>query len=471
VEGDDSTIKYTDDRVRVRVTIAEAGNGKVEATKCEYLTDAVFTNEYEAEGSLTLNGTKELKSSSGREMTVEKQEFNFVVKEGDTRVATGFTTGEDGKIAFTEIKYFASDIGDHTYVISENEGTDPSVQYTAAPVIVKVNVFDKGDGKLGTTVIYNNDENATEAKFVNGYEAASGSITLQGTKTLTGNRSSAVAADEFTFSVKETVDGVPTEVATGNTLAGGSIEFTPISYTRDDIGKTHTYVISENKGTDTTIEYTAAPVTVKVTVSDTGGKELSAVATYTNTDGTTNEAKFVNAYKATGSLTLTGTKELTGGRGSAIKAEEFEFKVLDAKGNKVATGLTKEGSNSSAQIQFTPVSGALSDGATFHYTQDDIGKTYTYVISEVKGTDTTIDYTEDTVTVTVTVSDAGAGQLNVTAKYGDNGTEAKFVNEYHMPAPTGIRVDILPYIMLIAIAICLGILLTICRRRRRLVRR
>jgi pilin isopeptide linkage protein len=175
VEGEDPTIKYTTDRVRVKVTIAEVGNGKVAATKYEYLTDpAEFTNEYEAEGSLTLHGKKELTSSLGS-MTVSADEFEFEVKEGNTVVATG-TTEKGGNIKFTDITYFASDIGEHTYVISEVKGDEPYVKYTADPVTVKVTVRDTSNdadgvaGKLTATAEYpkNADgSDATEAKFVN----------------------------------------------------------------------------------------------------------------------------------------------------------------------------------------------------------------------------------------------------------------------------------------------------------------
>jgi hypothetical protein len=113
VAGDDPTIKYTTDRVRIKVTIAEDGKGGVKATNYEYLTDSVFTNEYKAEGSVTLEGTKVLKKeNTGKETSVYKGEFNFIVKEGKTQVATG-TTEDDGSITFTEITYDASDIGVH----------------------------------------------------------------------------------------------------------------------------------------------------------------------------------------------------------------------------------------------------------------------------------------------------------------------------------------------------------------------
>jgi pilin isopeptide linkage protein len=154
VAGDDPTITYTTERVRYKVTIAEAGNGKVKATSCEPITDTVFTNEYKASGSATLEGTKILESAStGKASTMYKGEFNFVVKEGDTKVATG-TNEVDGSITFTDITYDASDIGVHTYIISEKNEGKPFITYTENTVKVQVTVTDAGDGKLATDVQY-----------------------------------------------------------------------------------------------------------------------------------------------------------------------------------------------------------------------------------------------------------------------------------------------------------------------------
>jgi hypothetical protein len=79
--------------------------------------------------------------------------------------------------------------------------------------------------------------------------------------------------------------------------------------------------------------------------------------------------------------------------------------------------------------------------------------------------------------VTVTVNDGGNGTISTTEKYSNaageelKSNEVKFVNEYHLPVPTGIRVDILSYVMMIAIAACQIMLLTIYKRKKRSVRR
>jgi pilin isopeptide linkage protein len=148
---------------------------------------------------------------------------------------------------------------------------------------------------------------------------------------------------------------------------------------------------------------------------------------------------------------------------------------VDGVTNEVATGTTLAGTGDTATIRFVRKAGALENGATFSYTAADIG-THTYVITEDEKEDALIDYDTKEVTVTVIVTDNGNGTLNTEVEYPENAdgteaTEVKFVNTYHIPVPTGVRVDILPYVMMIAIAVCPIMLLTICKRKKRSVRR
>jgi pilin isopeptide linkage protein len=396
IKGEDGSITYTSDSVKVTVVVSDAGNGELD-TDVQYPEGgAKFVNAYNATGSVELTATKKL--TGKREEDIQAGEFTFTVTEDGNKVATG-ATKEGGEVEFTKISYTQDDIGTHEYLISEDAGTDGSIGYVADPVTVTVTVSDAGNGKLNVETAYPEGG----ATFTNNYNA-DGTLQLAATKVLTGSRAKAVQADEFTFSVTE--DGK--EVATGTTLEGGTVKFTDIKYTQEDIGSTHTYVITENKGDDKNIDYTADPVTVTVKVSDAGKGKLKVDAEYPE-----GGAVFTNDYKAAGEVELTATKEVTGNRAAEIGADEFTFSVTE-DGKEVATGATKEG----GAVEFTKIS----------YTQDDIG-THTYVITENQGTDKSINYTSDPVTVTVEVSDiSGEGKLNAEVTYPDGG--AKFVNAY-----------------------------------------
>jgi pilin isopeptide linkage protein len=171
VQGDDDTITYTTDRVRFKVTIAENGHGGVEMTKCEALTDTVFTNTYSAQGTLSLTGTKKMyQQNKGAEVPVRNKEFTFEVYEGDVKVATG-TNDATGKITFSDIVYYASDVGTHTYTISEKDEGELFVNYTDQTVTVKVEVADEGDGNLSATIkeVSGEKDDDGNPKFVNEY--------------------------------------------------------------------------------------------------------------------------------------------------------------------------------------------------------------------------------------------------------------------------------------------------------------
>jgi pilin isopeptide linkage protein len=276
-----------------------------------------FDNIYatDATTSVTFAAAKVLEGSRAKK--IEEGEFTFIVTESGTERASGQTlaggvievadtisdqtdtgqadsdaeqadvqvvddTTDRADIEFTEITYGQADIGRHRYTIREVEGTDESIDYTENAVVVVVDVFDNGDGTLGSEVTYQLEDESDTPEFINGYQA-SAVLTLAGTKTVT-ERLESVKADEFTFTITET-DG--TLNATVGTMAGGEFQFPDIKFDQMDIGSTHTYVISENQGSDPYITYTDETITVVVAVSDSENSDgsLSLDVKYYNSDG------------------------------------------------------------------------------------------------------------------------------------------------------------------------------------------
>jgi pilin isopeptide linkage protein len=117
---------------------------------------------YKPTGSFTLTGTKYLYGPNNAKGTVKAGQFTFTVKEGDEIVATG-TTKADGSIEFTPINYVATQMGDHTYTITEDKGSELFQNYDASPVTVVVTVADDGTGTgklIGTVKSVNGDAEA-----------------------------------------------------------------------------------------------------------------------------------------------------------------------------------------------------------------------------------------------------------------------------------------------------------------------
>jgi pilin isopeptide linkage protein len=275
----DPNITYASETIVVKVEVKDAGNGTLTAKIVDQPEGGVkFTNKYKATGSITLAATKEL---DGRTKPIQAEEFEFVVKENGTEVASGKTlAGTAGgtteapvstaSVEFETIKYTQDNVGTHTYEISEKTGTNGTIQYIAQPVEVTVVVTDNADGTLTATATYPTGG----AVFVNTYDTEA-KVKLAGQKKFYSNRAEDVQKDEFTFTVDEVdADGKTitngANVASGSTEIGGNIKFSSIKYKVADIG-THYYKVSEVVPADTdkdpTIGYTAEPQIVTVVIS------------------------------------------------------------------------------------------------------------------------------------------------------------------------------------------------------------
>ena len=409
------------------VSVGDNGDGTLNITALDgdgkHVTSPItvtFNNEYHASGQAQLNGTKTLLGN--RSGDIKEGEFTFqVLDEDGNEVTTGKTLAADetgkAQIAFEPISYTEKNAGKtYTYTVKEAAGEDKNITYDTTIYVVTVKVSDNLDGTLETEVTYPEGfENGLT--FTNSYKA-SGAATLKTTKTLEG-RTAALAANEFVFSLYEVAaDGTRTPVLDkdGNPMrafndAEGNVIFGEISYTQDDQG-THNYEITEEAGNDSAVTYDKEPVKATVTVSDKDGSGvLNAEAVYEK-DGHTS---FRNEYHANGKITFAGVKKLTGKRAAKIKDGEFTFTVKDdATGETVATGKTKDG----GVIEFTEIS----------YTEKDKGE-HTYTITEDKGSDSSITYSEESVKVTVNVTDSNNGSLEATATYPEGG--ATFTNAYN----------------------------------------
>jgi pilin isopeptide linkage protein len=290
-----------------------------------------------------------------------------------------------------------------------------------------------------------------------------GELNLQVKKVVTG-RSAAVAAGEFSFQVLK--DGKVIKDSDGNALvfttqAGGLVDIT-IPITQDDIGE-QDFVIQEvvPDNAPEYIEYTASAVIATVTIGEVdGGVAPTSKVSYTAKKFENGVPLMTNTYKATGSLTLTGTKQLVyyanHDETKTVRAGQFSF-VVKEDHTQVATGTTLAG----GEIEFT----------TINYLASDAGE-HVYTISEVAGSESFVNYSDKTVTVTVMVSDDGQGHLTpAVTKVDDEAVtdsyDITFVNEYTLKVPTGIRLNTAPFVIMFALAASLAGGMMITRRRRR----
>ena len=427
--GTKDGITYDTSSIKVTMNVKDNGDGTLTATP-SYPSDTTFNNTYDASGKIALEAAKTL---TGK--TLAADEFSFeVVDSSDKVVATG-KNDASGSVKFSDIDYTLSDLDgasskDFTYTVKEKVPSEKEggVTYDTKTYQVTVTVTDNGDGTLKVTA----DKDAKDMTFSNTYKSeGKGEIILN--KALTGKD---LSAGDFSFTLTQvdkdgnTVSGGYTDTVSNG--ADGTIDFTRIPYAE---AGTYYYEIKENvpseasDGVKNGVTYDTSTIKVTMNVKDNGGGTLTATPSYPS------DTTFTNTYSAKGSITLSGTKDLTGR--DYRTGEKFGFEVYekDASGNigstPVATGTTaSDNSGTSADnyfrnIEFTPI----------NYTE---AGTHTYVIKEkipdgvdANNTLNGVTYSDQEFTVTVDVTDNGDGTLKATADYsGISGGKVEFTNCY-----------------------------------------
>lgn len=112
-------------------------------------------------------------------------------------------------------------------------------------------------------------------KIVNKLNVQSVSITLKGTKNLTGKT---LSSGMFSFVVKDNIGSI---IATGSNTESGSITFNSINFNEPGI---YTFMVEEVIGTYSGITYDLTKFNVTVTVIDDGSGKLTAEVYYPSDD-------------------------------------------------------------------------------------------------------------------------------------------------------------------------------------------
>jgi len=371
VNSGNGGVTFDQTKFTVTVTVIDDGSGQLKATVAYPQNGIVFNNTYKAaDTSVTLQASKVLTGG-----TQGNSDFSFVVYEGNNLITTGENKA-DGTIVFRPITYSAAGI--HTYIVSEVNSGNGGVTFDQTKFSVTVTVIDDGSGQLKATVSYP----PNGIVFTNIYKAADTSVTLQGSKVLTGGT---LDDNDFSFVVYEG-DKL---ITTGENKADGTIVFRPITYSAAGV---HTYIVSEVNSGNGGVTFDQTKFNVTVTVTDDGSGQLKATVAYPQ-----NGIVFNNTYAADStSVKLEGIKKLDG---RPLKDNEFSF-IVTEQGRVVSTGLSKK----DGTIAFTSI----------YYASAGV---HTYTISEVKGNLGGVTYTEQTYTATVTVTDNGEGQLVASVTY------------------------------------------------------
>lgn len=298
--------------------------------------------------------------------------------------------------------------GVYTYHVKEVAGTDKTIGYSTQEYDVTVTVADNG-GMLTATA----DRQATDVRFDNTYTPTPVDVTVKADKHLTGRD---LNDGEFAAELKDS-DGnllqtkrfarVPRDAqsdkATNVREGEGTLEFDKLTFDRAGV---YTYTVDEQDGNLGGVTYDRTVHTVTVTVTeDAKTHRLVAAVSYSDGEGGEEGILFQNTYQPEDvKVDLAARKNLTG-RG--LKADEFEFELVDGKGNVIDTARNdKQG-----DIRFKPLTyGRDNDGV------DDCGE-HRYVIRERNTGEKNVTYDRTEHHVTVTVSDNLQGNLTAKVEY------------------------------------------------------
>lgn len=298
--------------------------------------------------------------------------------------------------------------GVYTYHVKELAGTDKTIGYSTQEYDVTVTVTDR-DGMLSAAA----DSQTNDIRFDNTYTPTPVDVTVKADKHLTGRD---LNDGEFTAELKDS-DGnllqtkrfarVPRDAqsdkATDVREGEGTLEFDKLTFDRAGV---YTYTVTEQDGDLGGVTYDTTSHTVTVTVTeDADSHTLTAKTEYSTENGSEDGIRFTNTYQPQNVLVeLTARKRLTG-RG--LKADEFEFELVDRDGKVIDT----ERNDKDGDIRFKPLTYGRDNNGI-----DDCGE-HRYVIRERNTGEKNVTYDRTEHHVTVTVGDDLQGNLTAKVEY------------------------------------------------------
>lgn len=374
-----------------------------------------FDNTYNPQGvGCTLGGVKTIINADTATNRIPRDgEFTFALtshdgapmpegsKDGVKTVANTGTGFSFGRMDYDKP-------GTYVYTVTEQAGRDPTIGYSTQAYDVTVTVTDQG-GMLSATV----DRQATDVRFDNTYTPTPVDVTVKADKHLTGRDLNDV---EFAAELKDS-DGnllqakrfarVPRDAqsdkATNVREGEGTLEFDKLTFDRAGV---YTYTVTEQDGNLGGVTYDTTSHTVTITVTeDAKSHKLAASVAYSNGKASEKSILFQNTYQPEDVLVeLAAKKNLTG---RELQADEFEFELVDDKGNVIDS----EKNDKQGNIQFKPLTYSRDNDGV-----DDCGE-HRYVIREKNTGEKNVTYDKTEHHVNVTVGDDLQGNLTAKVEY------------------------------------------------------
>lgn len=369
-----------------------------------------FDNTYNPQGvGCTLGGVKTIINADTATNRIPRDgEFTFELTSHDgapmpegskdgvktvTNTGTGFTFGR--------MDYDKP--GTYVYTVTEQAGRDPTIGYSTQAYDVTVTVTDQG-GMLSATT----DRQTNDIRFDNTYTPTPVGVTVKADKHLAGRD---LNDGEFAAELKDmdgnTLQSKRFKRTTGSEAKAdegdGTLTFDKLTFDKTGIYK---YTVDETDTQLGGVTYDTISHTVTVTVTeDADSHTLTAKTEYSTENGSEDGIRFTNTYQPQNVLVeLTARKRLTG---RELKADEFEFELVDKTGKVIDT----ERNDKDGDIRFKPLEYARDNKNV-----DDRGE-HRYVIRERNTGEKNVTYDRTEHHVTVTVGDDLQGSLTAKVEY------------------------------------------------------
>ncbi|VED67981.1 MULTISPECIES: SspB-related isopeptide-forming adhesin [Streptococcus] len=232
---------------------------------------------------------------------------------------------------------------------------------------------------------------------------------------------------EFTFKLTEKSSS-PDKHEETVTNKDGKATFSKLTFNK---AGTYKYNITEQKGSDTNVDYDAMTVTMTVTVTENQQGDLQATVKYSAEGGFKSSAddKIFNNYVVAPVKTkFDFTKKLAG---RELKDGEFKFVLKDANGQEVETVTNK----ADGTVTFTELSFDNSKVGTHTYTVEEVipvAKEAGMVYDTMKAT-ITVEVAKNGHTLTTVSNVVSAGGVDANGKATDGTADKEFNNKITPP--------------------------------------
>lgn len=432
-----------------------------------YDVTVAFTNRYAPVGSaeVTIPIDKTVIDQSGQNKSPAGFAFELYDADGQL-IKVSEATSAAGETSIRLI-YDASEAGKtYTYTLKEVDGgqTKAGMIYDHNSYEFTVTIIDNLDGTVSAVT------NASDVVFVNTYDPLDASMSITGSKELTGRE---LNDQEFRFNLFHTAsdfavgqDALPIDTAVNH--LDGTFTFDAISF--DKVGSYY-YVVKEDTSDKLGgVIYDEAKYAVTVIVTDHNGV-LKAQCMVTDTYGEVAQIVFYNVYDPEDTYaSLGGRKEL---QGADLTEAMFNFELYQADDQFAMQGEVIQTVHNNADGTFRFENLTYDTTGIYHYV----------VLEDVSEQIVGFTYDSTIYGVTVTVTDDGNGKLTATTELtvvgGTSAEEIVFINKYtpeddptqpggSETPPTGDRSHVALYALIAGVSIlALILLLTFGKQRKR----